>query len=74
MNAALAEGSSDGKYKKVINDRDGVVEDAFTKSRRDLNDNWFGIHEQQIKTLPDGSIRTTPNFRHTDVTTEDVAP
>lgn len=62
MNAALSEGTTDGKYKKVVNDRDGVVEKGTYESRSDLHDQWFGIHEQPVKVAPDGLLHATPNY------------
>lgn len=62
MNNALSEGSTDGKYKKIITDRDGVVEAVTYENRSDLNDQWFGIHEKRVKVTPDGLLHATPNF------------
>jgi hypothetical protein len=67
MNLSLSEGSTDGKYKKVIRDRDGVVEPATYESRADLNDGYFGIHEKKVKVAPDGLLHATPNFVPTPV-------
>ena len=62
MNNALSEGSTDGKYKKVITDRDGFVDVATYENRADLNDNWYGIHEKKVKVTPDGLLHATPNY------------
>ena len=62
VNAELAEGMSDGKYKKVIRDRGGVVESATHLSREDLADIWYGIHETPGKVSPDARYQSTPNF------------
>lgn len=62
MNNALSEGSTDGKYKKVVTDRDGVVETLTYEERADLNDQWFGIHEKRVKVTPDGLLHATPNY------------
>jgi hypothetical protein len=62
MNASLSEGATDGKYKKIIRDRDGVVEAATYETRADLNDQWFGIHEKRVKVAPDGLLHATPEF------------
>jgi hypothetical protein len=62
MNLDLSEGMTDGKYKKVTRDRGGDVERTTQESRKDLDDTWFGIHEQQPKVLPDGVQHATPQF------------
>lgn len=62
MNNALSEGSTDGKYKKIVQNRDGFVDPATAENRADLNDNWFGIHEKQVKVAPDGLLHATPNY------------
>jgi len=57
MNHDLEEGMSDGKYKKIVANRGGIVEkDLFYTSRHDLNDLWYGIHEDMVKILPDGTV------------------
>lgn len=61
-NAELAEGMSDGLYRKVVTDRGGVVDPATYQARRDLSDIYFGIHETRVKTLPDGTIHATPGY------------
>lgn len=61
MNADLNEGATDGKYKKVIRDRGGVVTSQLNE-RRDLHDLYYGIHETPVKTSPDGLVHTTPNY------------
>jgi hypothetical protein len=61
MNADLSEGMTDGKYKKVINDR-SVAEPSSQMNRRDLYDRYYGIHETPAKVLPDGLIHPTPNY------------
>ena len=40
---------TDGKIRKVIMDRGGVVESATPACRADLTDGWYGIHEAQSK-------------------------
>lgn len=62
MNDALSEGSTDGKYKKVVTDRGGVVGEETYENRADLNDQWFGIHEKPVKVAPDGLLHATPNY------------
>ena len=66
-NADLNEGMTDGKYKKVITDRGGVVERMTYLERQDLADVWHGIHEEPDKVLPDGLLQHTPNFVATPV-------
>lgn len=62
MNAELFEGQTDNKYKKVIQDRGGVVDVATYKNRKDLDDTWYGIHEAKVKALPDGRLHVTPDY------------
>jgi hypothetical protein len=62
MNNALSEGSTDGKYKKIVSDRDGVVDPATYENRADLNNQWFGITEKPVKVAPDGLFHRTPNY------------
>lgn len=64
QNAELAEGMSDGKYKKVVMDR-ANAEPTTYESRRDLNDTYYGIHEVNPKVLPDGTVNATPSFVET---------
>lgn len=67
MNAELNEGATDGKYKKIVVDRGGigVAQSATTRARVDLHDVWYGTHEEQIKTRPDGVPVHTPNYVQT---------
>ncbi|MGW1261142.1 hypothetical protein ACWD7Y_04175 [Streptomyces drozdowiczii] len=58
----LNEGLTDGAYKKVVTDRGGVVEATTYAVRSDLDDRWYGIHEDPVKHTPDGRAVTTPNF------------
>lgn len=62
MNGALNEGATDGKYKKVNQNREGA-EYTTQDGRTDLDDVWFGIHETPDKEVPGrpGS-RVTPNY------------
>ena len=62
MNQELSEGSTDGKYKKIVRDRGGVVEPGTYESRADLDDMWYGFHEKQVKVAPDGLLHATPDF------------
>lgn len=62
QNAELAEGMSDGSYKKIVTDRGGQVDSATFEARRDLADVHFGIHEARVKHLGDGSVHVTPDY------------
>lgn len=62
MNANLAEGATDGKYKKIETDRGGVVGIETWESRRDLSQRDFGMQEVKEKVLPDNSIHVTPDY------------
>lgn len=62
QNADLAEGMSDGKYKKVVTDRGGRVEPTTYAERAQLHDLYYGIHEARTKILPDATTHTTPDF------------
>lgn len=62
MNADLHEGTTDGKYKKVVRDRGGVVENLSNRERSDLYDIWYGIHETSQKTAGDGVSSPTPYY------------
>lgn len=65
MNAELNEGSTDGKYKKVVRDRGGDVSHVTQFSRDDLKDTYYGIHETAVKERPDGRSVGTPNYTPT---------
>ncbi len=65
LSAELAEGSTDGVYKKVIRDRGGFPEDTTAHARNDLADTWYGIHEDANKVNQDGRPVRTPNYRPT---------
>lgn len=62
MNGSLSEGSTDGKYKKVNPNRDGVVDPLTAESRLELDDNWYGVREKRVKLSPDGLVHVTPNY------------
>lgn len=62
MNNALSEGTTDGKYKKIVTDRDGFIDPGTYEDRSDLNDQWYGIHEKKVKVTPDGLLHATPNY------------
>lgn len=62
MNNALSEGSTDGKYKKITANRDGVVDPTTAENKADLSDSWYGVHEKRVKVTPDGLLHATPNF------------
>lgn len=57
MNNDLEMGMADGKYKRICPNRGGVVESELTYAcREDLYDVWYGIHEDDEKHLPDGTV------------------
>lgn len=60
VSGELASGSTDGKYRKVVADRGGIVESMTYDSRRDLSDTWFGLHECPSMVSPDGSHVVNP--------------
>jgi hypothetical protein len=62
MNDELSEGMTDGSYKKVVQNRGGLVDPGTYEARKDLHDRWYGIHEQSNKILPDTLNTRTPNF------------
>lgn len=62
MNADLAEGMSDGAYKKVRPNTGGVIEPTTAENRRMLSDVWYGVHEAREKPLGDGTTHTTPDY------------
>lgn len=68
QNAELAEGATDGKYKKIVTDR-GVAESTTYESRRDLHDAYYGLHEAKQKELGDGTAHVTPDFTPTPAVT-----
>lgn len=57
----LREGLTDGKYKKVVNNR-ANAELTTQHARDDLKDTWYGIHEQPAKEDQFGRIVGTPNY------------
>lgn len=61
MNADLVEGMTDGKFKKVVQNR-GQAERTTYQDRKALSDVYYGIHEVPVKTLPDGRTVRTPGF------------
>lgn len=58
----LNTGMIDGSYRQVVKDRGGDVEGATYAARRDLYDTWYGIHEADVKELPDAMPAHTNNF------------
>jgi hypothetical protein len=56
MNGELAEGMSDGGYKKLNRDRGGFVERTSQEARSEL-DPAHAYVESPIPTLPDGTTR-----------------
>jgi hypothetical protein len=65
VNAELAEGATDGGYKKIVSNRGGIVEHTFVAARRNLDDIRYGLHEAHTKELPDGTVRPTPDYTPT---------
>lgn len=61
----LAEGATDGSYKKAVRDRGGEVESTTYEERRDLADVFYGIHETPEKNIGDGTRARTPNYQAT---------
>jgi hypothetical protein len=61
----LNQGMIDGTYKQVNRDRGGEVEPTTYDARRDLDDLYFGIHEAEVKELPDGIAAVPPTFQPT---------
>ncbi len=62
VNAELHMGATDGKYKKVIQNRGGFVDSATYEDRRALDDQWYGIHEVNPKVSPDGVVSATADY------------
>lgn len=56
----LDAGATDGKYRKVIADRGGEVEQTFMDNRRDLTGAFYGIHEAASMAVP-GCSRSAAN-------------
>ncbi|OAA24511.1 hypothetical protein UG55_102933 [Frankia sp. EI5c] len=61
MNADLVEGMTDGKFKKVVQNR-GQAERTTYQDRKALSDVYYGIHETPVKVLPDGRSARTPDY------------
>lgn len=68
QNAELAEGMSDGRYKKVVVDR-GAAEATTWEARRDLSQRDYGIQEAKVKVLGDGTLHVTPDYVETPTPT-----
>ncbi len=63
MNAELVEGATDGGYKKVVQNRGGIVEPSTADSRAPLDDVYYGFHEINPKDIPGmAGYRPTPNY------------
>lgn len=52
MTAELASGATDGREKKVVQNRGGFPEAATQDNREHLHDMWYGIHEAEEKQAP----------------------
>ncbi len=63
QNACLAEGMSDGKYKKIVQDRGGVIDPVNPAEKADLSTGLYVVQEAPSKLLPDGTRHTTPDYR-----------
>jgi hypothetical protein len=56
---ALEAGMSDGTYRKVLMNRDGVIDPATARARRDLEQlRWHTnvLTEAPVKALPDATV------------------
>jgi hypothetical protein len=56
---SLQEGMSDGAYNKVSRNRDGVIDPATARARRDLEQlRWHTnvLTAATVKVLPDGTV------------------
>jgi hypothetical protein len=60
MSTDLHAGMTDGKYKKILQNRGGFPEGATYQDREDLSDIWYGIHEADTVELPDGRVMAMP--------------
>lgn len=56
-NGSLADGMTDGTYKKRVRDRGGFVETTALEAREMLNLDTFGPPETGNKQMPDGTDR-----------------
>lgn len=59
-NVELEQGMIDGKYKQVVKDRGGLVEQGTWYQRDDLSCLYYGIHEAPVMDLPDGGKFVSP--------------
>lgn len=62
LRGELAEGATDGSYKKIVRDRGGQIDPGTYEQRRDLADVWWGIHEAPVKQLGDGTSDRTVDY------------
>lgn len=63
LNGDLAEGATDGIYKKIATDRSHSGNDAATwAQRKNLYPSHFGFREAREKVLGDGTVHTTPDY------------
>jgi hypothetical protein len=57
--AEFDEGETDSTYKKVVQDRGGVVESGAWAARKQLSVKLYGIAEAPVKDVPTrGTVRT----------------
>lgn len=64
MNGSLADGMTDGTYKKLNLGRGGFVETTTEETRADLSPINFGHIETGYKEQPDGTHRTATGNAH----------
>lgn len=60
VNRELDEGMTDGTYKKVVQNRGGLVEEGFWLARKQLSTKGYGIVESPTKVLANGDEISTP--------------
>lgn len=60
VNRELEQGMVDGRYKQVIKDRGGVVEQGTWYERDDLSWIYYGICEAPVMDTPDGQKCVSP--------------
>lgn len=58
-NGSLADGMTDGTYKKLVRNRGGYVEDTTREAREMLNPDTVAYQETGYKQQPDGTDRYT---------------
>ena len=61
-NDELNQGMIDGTYRQIVMNRGGVIDPATYATRRHLNDVWYGLHEVDVKEMPDALPARTPTY------------